>query len=58
MKKLILSHKDLLLKMEQLEKGVSKQDEKIALVFQYLKRFINVHEKPREQVGFKREDER
>jgi len=44
--------------MEQLEKRVGKQDEKIALVFEYLKKFIDVQDKPKKQVGFKREDQR
>jgi hypothetical protein len=34
------------------------QDEKIVLVFQYLKNFIDVKENPRKQVGFKRKDEK
>lgn len=53
----ILSNKDLLLKMEQLEKRMGDQDEKIILVFQYLKSFINTKDKPRKRIGFKREDE-
>jgi len=58
MRKFIITHKDLLLKMEQLEKKVTNHDGKIALVFEYLKRFIDVQETPRKQVGFKRENER
>ncbi len=58
MRENILSNKDLLLKMEQLEKRMGDQDDKIVLVFQYLKNFINVKEKPRKQVGFKRKDEK
>jgi hypothetical protein len=53
MRELILTHKDLLLKMEQLEKKVASQDQKIALVFKYLKKFIDVQDKPREQIGYK-----
>ena len=40
MRENILTNKDLLLKMEQLEKRVGHQDEKIALVLNYLKKFI------------------
>jgi phage regulator Rha-like protein len=57
MRKNILTNKDLLLKMEQLEKKVGHQDEKIVLVFNYLKKFIDVHDKPRKRVGFKQNDE-
>ena len=53
MRENILTNKDLLLKMEQLEKRVDHQDEKMVLVFNYLKRFIEVQEKPRKRVGFK-----
>jgi len=53
MRELILTHKDLLLKMEQLEKKVASQDQKIALVFKYLKKFIDVKDKPRKQIGYK-----
>jgi len=49
----ILTNKDLLLMIEQLEKRADHQDEKIVLVFNYLKRFIEVQEKPRKRVGFK-----
>ena len=57
MRELILTHKDLLLKMEQLEKRVSDHDGKIALVLGYLKRFIDVQKKTRKQVCFIRRDE-
>jgi hypothetical protein len=56
MREYILTNKDLLLKMEQLEKRVGNQDEKIVLVFNYLKRFIEVQEKPRIRIGFKPND--
>ncbi len=55
-REMLLTHKDLLLKMDQLEKKVSSQDDKFILVFEYLKKFIDVQEKPRRKVGFKRED--
>ncbi|MCF8347022.1 MAG: hypothetical protein K9G38_07395 [Bacteroidales bacterium] len=57
MRKNILTNKKLLLKMEQLEKRVGSQDEKIGMIFQYLKKFIEVQEKPRKRVGYKRQDE-
>jgi len=53
----MLTNNDLLLKMEQLEKRMGKQDEKIALVFECLKKLIDVQEKPRRVIGFKREEE-
>jgi len=52
MRKMLLTHKDLLLKMEQLEKKVTNQEERIKLVFEYLKQFISKQEKPRKRIGF------
>ena len=56
-REMIKSHKDLIIQMDQLELIVSKQDEKISLVFEYLRKFIDIKEKPRKEVGFKRKDE-
>ena len=57
MRENILTNKELLLKMEQLEKRVESQDEKIGMIFQYLKKFIEVQEKPLKRVGYKRRNE-
>jgi hypothetical protein len=54
MREMILTHKDLLLKMEEIEKKVSGQDEKIKLIFDYLKRFVQERQEPRRKIGFKR----
>lgn len=53
---MLLTHKDLLLKMEEIEKKVAGQDEKIGQIFNYLKQFIKGQETPRIEVGFKRKD--
>ena len=53
LKEMLLTHKDLLLKMEELEKKVATQDEKVMKIFNYLKQFIKEQEKPRKQIGFK-----
>ena len=53
MRKMLLTHKDLLLKMEQLEKQVTNQNEKVKLVFEYLKQFIKEQNTPRKKIGFK-----
>ena len=50
---MLLTHKDLLLKMDNLEKRIGKQDEKIRMIFDYLRQFIKEQEKPRKQIGFK-----
>lgn len=56
-REMILTHTDLLQKMDLLDEKVAKQDEKIALVFRYLKRFIDVKEKPVNLIGYKRTGE-
>jgi chromosome condensin MukBEF ATPase and DNA-binding subunit MukB len=57
MRELLLTHKDLLLKMEELEKRVAGQDEKVVMIFNYLKQFIKEQETPRKRIGFKTEKE-
>ena len=52
MREILLTHKDLLLEMEQIRKKVAGQDDKIELIFEYLKQFIKGQEKPRKKIGF------
>lgn len=54
LREMLLTHKDLLLKMEEIEKKVAGQDEKIKLIFDYLKKFIREQSTPRKQIGFKK----
>ncbi|TVR38312.1 MAG: ORF6N domain-containing protein [Cryomorphaceae bacterium] len=53
MREMLLTHKDLLLQMEEIRKKVTGQDEKIDLIFNYLKQFIKENETPRIPIGFK-----
>jgi len=55
MRTMLLSHKDLLLEMEEIRKKVTGQDDKIELIFNYLKQFITQQEAPRKKIGYKRE---
>ena len=52
MREVLFTHKDLLLEMESIRKKVSGQDEKIDLIFNYLKQFIKEKETPRKRIGF------
>ena len=52
MRELLLTHKDLLLKVEQIENKVTSQDDKIKLLFDYLKKFVAGNEKNRTQIGY------
>jgi hypothetical protein len=58
MKKLILTHKDILLEMEELRKKIGGQDEKIDLIFNYLQQFIQQQETPRKEIGYTRKDQK
>jgi len=53
MREMLLIHKDLLLKVEQIEKKVMNQDEKVQMLFDYLNQFITQTQKPRKKIGFK-----
>jgi len=59
-REVLLNNKDVLLKMEQLEKRILKQDEQtnrheeeIQLIFNALKQLLNQPQEPRETIGFK-----
>ncbi len=49
----MLTHKDLLLKVEQIDSKITGQDEKIKLLFDYLKKFVEGKNKGRRRIGYK-----
>jgi hypothetical protein len=58
MRELIQTHKDILQKIEELERKDVEQDQKILLIFKYLKQFEEVRQQQleqvnRKQIGFK-----
>lgn len=55
MREMILTHKDLLLELEEIRKKMTTQDERIDLVFDYLTQFITKEEAKVEKrkIGFK-----
>ncbi|MCD4729188.1 MAG: ORF6N domain-containing protein [Bacteroidales bacterium] len=63
MRQLVETHKEILLKLEQLEKKDIEQDEKLILIFEYLKQLEEAKEdemknKDRKQIGYKRKNEK
>lgn len=59
-REIFLSHQDLLLKMEQIEKKMLQQDDKtkkheeeIQVIFKALKQLIRQEQEPRKEIGFK-----
>ena len=53
LKQILLTHKDVLLKLEQLERKVVKQDYDVKLIFQYLKDLLKTNHQPLRRIGFK-----
>lgn len=64
MRELLLTHKDILIKLEQMERKMMKQggklqkhDKDIRLVFETLKQLLDPPREPRPRIGFRRKDE-
>jgi len=53
LREMVLTHKDILLKLEQLERKAVKQDSDIKLICEYLRELLNPPTEPRPQIGFK-----
>lgn len=53
MRKVLLDHKDLIIELERVKKKIGAQDEQIALVFSYLKKFIHEKRERPKPIGFK-----
>lgn len=55
MREMLLTHKDLLLEIEEIRKKVTGQDEKIEMIFDYLTKFVTQEKEkePIRKVGFK-----
>ena len=54
LREMALTYKDILLRLEQLEKKQSSQDTSIQQLLHYIKLFTHEKQKPRPQIGFKR----
>ena len=57
MRELLLTHKDILLQLEKIKKKLTRHDDDIALIFEYLKQLLNSPQIPRRKIGFTRNDE-
>ena len=53
-REMLLTHKDVFLRVEQVEKHLMKHDQKIELLFAYLSKFIEKEDKPFTEIGFRR----
>lgn len=57
MRELLLSHKDILLQLEKVEKKLTSHDDDIARIFEYLKELLDPPQPPRRQIGFIQREE-
>jgi len=62
MRKILLAHKDIIGKLRHIEQKLADHDDKILLIFEYLKQLEQVKQeelefKERQQIGFKRDGE-
>jgi len=53
MRKMLMTHKDLLIKMNQIEFKVIEQEKSIRKIFAFLDHFIKERNTPRKRIGFK-----
>ena len=56
-REMLLTHKDILLKLEQLERQVGQNSNDIQMIFAALKELLNPPPEPRPRIGFRRKDE-
>ena len=54
----LLTHKDILLKLEKFEKQLTQNNEEIQLIFSTLKELLHTENEPRKKIGYKRSDEK
>jgi len=57
MREMLSTHKDILLKLEQLEKKVTGHDADVQVIFKCLKQLLDPPREPRPRVGFRRPGE-
>jgi hypothetical protein len=58
MREMLLTNKDILLKLEHLERKATGHDQDIQLIFKHLKQLLNPRQEPRSRTGFRRADEK
>jgi hypothetical protein len=57
LREMLLTHTDILLKLEQLERQVVQNSDDIQMIFAALKQLLNPPQEPRPRIGFRRRDE-
>lgn len=57
MRALLLTHKDVLLQLEKIERKLSAHNDDIVVIFKHLKQLLHPLNPPRRRIGFRRKDE-
>ena len=57
MKEMLLTNKDILLKLEKMEKDVKENKEDIAMIFEAMKQLLNPAQPKRSMIGFNRKED-
>lgn len=57
LRQMLLTHKDILLKLDQLETNVSRHNKEIQYIFDVLKQLLNPPVEPRKRIGYRTKDE-
>lgn len=53
MREMLLTHKDILMQLEEMRKTIAGQEDRVDLIYNYLVQFIDKQKKPRTEIGFK-----
>lgn len=53
MREMLLTHKDILLQLEEMRKSIEEQEDRVDLIYNYLVQFMDKQKKPRTEIGFK-----
>jgi hypothetical protein len=56
LREMLLTHKDILLKLELLEKQVAKNNKEIQYIFEALKQLLATPSEPRKNIGFRKDE--
>jgi hypothetical protein len=58
MRELLLTHKDILLKLDTMEQQVVRNSDDISMIFEALRQLLNPQQPPAKPIGFRRKNER
>jgi hypothetical protein len=53
MREMLMTHKDILMQLEEMRKSIAGQEDRVDLIYNYLVQFIEKQKKPRTEIGFK-----